>query len=340
MPIDELKQAIDQYIWPMTLADRKLSDDVDRVCHALSLDDERPTFRPVLWTDPQTKPSRLTQLWFAGVHANVGGGYPDDGLAYVTLQWIMTEARKHGLRFYRDHWVDCQSRADAQGEQYDSRSGLAGYYRYGPRDVNALCNDLDHQVFVARPQIHDSAMKRIERCQVAYAPISFPTCGYDRLGPAGPGSPSSLVPLPTVESADQLCARAKDMEVVRDAVFRRRVAYFATVTFTVLLALLPFIDWIVSHGYWKPWILIFWLGELVSRIPGWHWAAQMVGGVLRWTVDQQFLPGWVSFWLKSFADHPALFLFCSIVVLWLFFRKSYLLQDQIFARAEYAWQNL
>src|SRR4030095_12776078 len=88
MPIDELKEAIDRHVWPMTLADRPLSDHLDRACQAPSLDDERPTFRPVLWTDPATKPERLQQVWFSGVHANVGGGYPDDGLAFVTLQWM------------------------------------------------------------------------------------------------------------------------------------------------------------------------------------------------------------------------------------------------------------
>ena len=109
----------------MTLADRHLSDHIERVVHALSLDDERPTFRPVLWTDADNRPERLSQVWFAGVHANIGGGYPDDGLAYVTLQWMMDEAAHAGLRFYPTLRAEYDARADAHGEQYDSRSGLA-----------------------------------------------------------------------------------------------------------------------------------------------------------------------------------------------------------------------
>jgi uncharacterized protein (DUF2235 family) len=97
MPVDELKEAIDRYVWPMTLADRHLSDHIDRVSHALSLDDERPTFRPVLWTDADHRPERLSQVWFAGVHANVGGGYPDDALAYLPMYWIMEQAHLNGL---------------------------------------------------------------------------------------------------------------------------------------------------------------------------------------------------------------------------------------------------
>lgn len=121
----------------------------------------------MLWTDPgeDETPDRLKQVWFAGVHANVGGGYPDDGLAYVALQWMMDEAAHAGLRFHNNHRQECNERADPQGEQHDSRSGVAGYYRYAPRDVDSLCADKDdHGVAVARPQVHVNVL---EPCSAA-----------------------------------------------------------------------------------------------------------------------------------------------------------------------------
>jgi len=45
------------------------------------------------------KDERPSQVWFAGMHANVGGGYPDDRLAHVPLVWIMREAERCGLKF-------------------------------------------------------------------------------------------------------------------------------------------------------------------------------------------------------------------------------------------------
>ncbi len=33
------------------------------------------------------------------MHANVGGGYPDDAVAFVPLYWILEEAKKCGLTF-------------------------------------------------------------------------------------------------------------------------------------------------------------------------------------------------------------------------------------------------
>jgi len=36
------------------------------------------------------------------VHSNVGGGYPDDSLAYIPFVWMITEAQRCGLRFKSD----------------------------------------------------------------------------------------------------------------------------------------------------------------------------------------------------------------------------------------------
>lgn len=42
----------------------------------------------------------LKQLWFAGVHSDVGGSYPENesGLSKITLQWMLNEAMKAGLK--------------------------------------------------------------------------------------------------------------------------------------------------------------------------------------------------------------------------------------------------
>ncbi len=181
MPVDELKLAIDRWVWPMSFADRDLSPRICKARHALSLDDERPTFRPVLWNefaknkdDPKKaiplSADRIQQVWFSGVHSNVGGGYADDGLAYVTLDWMMNEAASSGLRFAPVARTKARWRANPHGEQYDSRSGIAGYYRYGPRKVKELCEDTEHGVKVVRVNVHPAVFERIERHQVEYAP--------------------------------------------------------------------------------------------------------------------------------------------------------------------------
>ena len=47
-----------------------------------------------------TDKEKVTQVWFAGVHSNVGGGYPDDSLACVPLRWMAAEACKKELRLH------------------------------------------------------------------------------------------------------------------------------------------------------------------------------------------------------------------------------------------------
>ena len=100
MPVDELADGIDEWVWPLTMRDAILPPQVKRACHVLALDDERNTFHPVLWDETNedanisthVSDERLSQVWFAGMHANVGGGYADDALAYVSLKWMTEQA--------------------------------------------------------------------------------------------------------------------------------------------------------------------------------------------------------------------------------------------------------
>jgi hypothetical protein len=48
---------------------------------------------------PKGGPADLKQVWFAGVHSDVGGGYAerDCGLSKIALQWMLKEAMVAGL---------------------------------------------------------------------------------------------------------------------------------------------------------------------------------------------------------------------------------------------------
>ena len=75
--------------------------------HALSIDERRVYFRDMLWgppyerSDPQFRVEQdIKQAWFAGVHSDVGGSYPEaqSGLSKITLEWMVAEAQQFGLR--------------------------------------------------------------------------------------------------------------------------------------------------------------------------------------------------------------------------------------------------
>lgn len=96
----------------------KRNRSVESVRHAVAIDERRTMFRPQLWPqgeeywgNPFNKaaaiPQDVREVWFAGVHGDVGGGYPEaeSGLAKIALQWMIEQTRPTGL-LYRTQTVN------------------------------------------------------------------------------------------------------------------------------------------------------------------------------------------------------------------------------------------
>lgn len=67
--------------------------------HAISIDERRCFFRTNLWRNGAKAKTDVRELWFAGVHSDVGGGYPEkeSGLSKFPLAWMIAEAEQAGL---------------------------------------------------------------------------------------------------------------------------------------------------------------------------------------------------------------------------------------------------
>ncbi len=78
-------------------ANAKLNPDVAFGYHALSVDEKRSKFRPNLWDEPAARKQTIEQVWFAGVHSDVGGSYKERELSDITLRWMLDNAKKRGL---------------------------------------------------------------------------------------------------------------------------------------------------------------------------------------------------------------------------------------------------
>jgi uncharacterized protein (DUF2235 family) len=242
LPMDEMTRGWDQWVWPLSLCDHAHPAIVDRLCHAVALDDERHTFHPVLLDESgetmraRIADERLTQVWFAGVHSNIGGGYPDDSLAHVSLLWMAREADRTGLRLHPGAIAQWTARADPNGPASDSRRGLGSYYRYNPRSIQKLTDDRFADVRIPVPKIHESVFQRIKAGRDDYAPIVLPQ-GYAVVMDDGDILHGQANPY---EHTTQSQSRCADQERVWNLVWWRRVAYFATVILTALLVLPPF----------------------------------------------------------------------------------------------------
>ncbi|KMZ11772.1 Peptidoglycan binding domain protein [Candidatus Burkholderia humilis] len=83
--------------------DTTLSNSTKAAYHAIAANEFRSLYKPTLWTqgteDRGSLP--LEQRWFAGAHANVGGGYvtPPRFLPLILAEWLRKKAEAHGLAF-------------------------------------------------------------------------------------------------------------------------------------------------------------------------------------------------------------------------------------------------
>lgn len=183
-PADFVAQAWDKLVFPIYFPNLRLNQFVKKARQALAIDDERETFHPLLWDESTETPGsdRIEQVWFTGVHADVGGGYFRSGLAHVSLLWMidnvaLREDRDEGLIFVPEDVARMRAEANAYGQVHNSRLGMKAFYRYSPRILAAL-SDIDgterEKVEIETPKIHRSVFERIRDPLSPYAPIGLP----------------------------------------------------------------------------------------------------------------------------------------------------------------------
>lgn len=112
---------------------------VRHCCHALALDEQRATFRPTRTPDGE-------QVWFRGMHTDVGGGNGNEGLNAISLRWMLRKALACGLPIAPG--------ADAEaGQRADAGAPIGRHRRAGRRHVRKpRPGERVHYTVRARPQ--------------------------------------------------------------------------------------------------------------------------------------------------------------------------------------------
>jgi len=138
--------------------DDLLSPNVRCGYHAMAIDERRKFFPVVRWRDDP----RVRQMWFAGVHSDVGGGYRETGLSDTALKWMIVQAAtKHGLKF-DPGYTRTQIRPEARAPQHDSLGGIWS-------TLGAIIRSVAHD-----DPVHESVRERLAASDVAYAPPNLP----------------------------------------------------------------------------------------------------------------------------------------------------------------------
>src|SRR5882762_5967072 len=118
-----------------------LFPDIPILRHAVSIDERRAFFRQNLIHEPVSANQNLKQVWFAGVHSDVGGSYAEaeSGLSKVALRWMLCEAQSAGLLLDPQKVIDVLGRAvpyvppDPKGKLHKSLHGFWWLGEFWPK---------------------------------------------------------------------------------------------------------------------------------------------------------------------------------------------------------------
>lgn len=153
--------------------DTELSGLVKNACHALAIDELRSPFEPTLWAYKPKEGQRVVQMWFAGAHSDVGGGYAKERdkewarekpvfkpqLSDISLAWMMREAEKSGLAFDEGAIKEVEAEAQPLATIHDSRTGIYNLTRPLHRAVGFI-KDGNGQQLDPTQFVHDSVLHR------------------------------------------------------------------------------------------------------------------------------------------------------------------------------------
>ena len=142
--------------WKHTFYDTDLNLNIPYAKHAISIDENRKDFARVKWGVPDERPSRdefnnltFEQVWFAGNHADIGGGYPENEsrLSDTALKWMLACAYTipNGIKYDRSV---LRLHSDSAGIQHDEvKSGYGTVpnffgitWTYGARELPKMQN--------------------------------------------------------------------------------------------------------------------------------------------------------------------------------------------------------
>ena len=115
--------------------DTELGEHVRTARHAMAIDEIRSVFSVTRWTNNPPHPG-ARELWFPGVHADVGGGYAESGLSDGALSWMIEESEAVGIKFRPD--VRGLINPNPGGVLHNSYKGAFARLRSRPRRVDAV----------------------------------------------------------------------------------------------------------------------------------------------------------------------------------------------------------
>ena len=143
--------------------DVRLDRHIRNACHAVAIDEGRRPFAPALWTNRPARGQNVEQLWFPGVHSDIGGGSRSTALSDRALLWMWSRAHAAGLALGPDAVRGL--RPNILGPRGDSMSLV--YRLWGRYDRPIGERHEDGLPLVTGEKVHFSAMWRLQARQTS-----------------------------------------------------------------------------------------------------------------------------------------------------------------------------
>lgn len=192
------------WVWePSQFPNTATNPSIDVIRHAVSIDEHRAFFRQSLMTKTMNTRQDIQELWFPGVHCDVGGGYPERGSGFwcMPFEWLLDNAIEARLLVNEERLENLKKTFPSRPwmqPQHESLKGLWWLAEYFPkmswqRDSGCWCPTLGR----GKPRfvhdgalIHKAVLLRIREKQ-GYAPPNLSESFLDRVR-ALPEVPESL----------------------------------------------------------------------------------------------------------------------------------------------------
>lgn len=178
--------------FPFTRATK--NPDFHIVRHAVSIDERRAFFRQNSFGEPHDPDQDVLEVWFAGVHSDVGGSYkePESQLSQIALRWMLCEAELAGLKVDRHRGADILGGKSpyvppdpTTKNQHESLHGLWWIAELWPKIVNektsqgtwkkSLRINFGRRRWIPPGSlVHESVEQRLAVATLSYKPSNLP----------------------------------------------------------------------------------------------------------------------------------------------------------------------
>ncbi len=140
--------------------DTCLNSEVSFGYQAISIDEKRKDFPICMWNESDSAGPFIEQVWFAGVHSDVGGWYNERGLSNITMQWMLQKAKSAGLD------IDDALVATMPGDHNDKiHESYSGFWKFRGSRARKIPEGA---------LIHKSVIDRVNNPANKYKPKNLP----------------------------------------------------------------------------------------------------------------------------------------------------------------------